>query len=465
MRLLFVNAVGAIGGAERVLLTMIDSLRKLDRRLEIFLIVGTHGALIEAAEALGVTVVCLPLPQPINRFGDSGARSRFLKFKLLLKVGFALPEFLDYRKRFHRLIQKIQPDLIHSNSIKTHLLLAALPRIQAPIVWHIHDFYQSRPVVARILQWAQSSAVYAIAVSNAVAKDAKSLLPRVPIGVVYNAVPPCLIRSVVPNPSVNATNPRPLNPPFWETLKPVTVLTSKEILHSKSPTRGEFRGLPRSVALKDQSGITHSTVQIGLVATFARWKGHDVFLRAAAQVVRELPGVPMQFLIVGAPIYQTQGSQYSIAELQAGVARLGLDRFVQFIGFQSDPAAIYEALDIVVHASTQPEPFGLVIAEAMSFGKAVIVSYAGGAAELITPEYDAIAVLPKDVDAIAQAMIRLIQKPEERERLGQNAKRTALERFNSDRLGSELLEVYRRCGLEECSIRFVADPPRNGIRG
>lgn len=393
MRLLFVNAVGAIGGAERVLLTMIDSLRKLDRKLEIFLIVGTHGALIEAAEALGVTVICLPLPQSISRFGDSGARSHFLKFKLLLKVGLALPKFLNYRKQFYRLIQRIQPDLIHSNSIKTHLLLAALPRIQAPIVWHIHDFYQSRPVVARMLQWAQSSADYAIAVSNAVAKDAKLLLPSVSIEVVYNTVPSCSICSVA-----------------------------------------------------------RSAVQIGLVATFARWKGHDVFLRAAAQVVRELPDVPMQFLIVGAPIYQTQGSQFSIAELQAEVARLGLDRFVQFVGFQSDPAAIYEALDIVVHSSTQPEPFGLVIAEAMSFGKAVIVSFAGGAAELVTPDYDAIAVPPKDVDAIARAMIRLIQNPEERERLGRNAKRTALEKFNRDRLGSELLEVYRRCGLEECSI-------------
>jgi glycosyltransferase involved in cell wall biosynthesis len=393
MRLLFFNAVGAIGGAERLLLTMIESLRKLDRQIEIFLIVGTHGALIEAAEALGATVICLPLPRSISRFGDSGARSHSLKFKLLLKAGLALPKFFGYRKQLYCLIQRIQPDLIHSNSIKTHLLLAALPRMQAPIVWHIHDFYQSRPVVARILQWAQSSVICAIAVSNAVAKDAKSLLPRLSIEVIYNAVPFCSIQSTA-----------------------------------------------------------HSTVQIGLVATFARWKGHDVFLQAASQVVRELPGVPVQFLIVGAPIYQTEGSQFSISELQAEVQRLRLDRYVQFVGFQPDPAAIYDSLDIVVHASTQPEPFGLVIAEAMSFGKAVIVSSAGGAAELVTPEYDAIAVLPRDVNAIAQAMIRLIQNPEERKRLGRNARRTALERFNSDRLGIELLEVYCRCVPEELSI-------------
>ncbi|MBD1847241.1 glycosyltransferase family 1 protein, partial [Cyanobacteria bacterium FACHB-63] len=124
MRLLFFNAVGAIGGAERSLLTMLESLRKLDSSIEIFLVVGTEGALIEAAEKLGVRVICLLLPQSINRFGDSGIRSQFSKLKLLVKVGIALPKFLNYLKQMRRTIQRIQPDLIHSNSIKTHILLA-----------------------------------------------------------------------------------------------------------------------------------------------------------------------------------------------------------------------------------------------------------------------------------------------------------------------------------------------------
>ena len=48
------------------------------------------------------------------------------------------------------------------------------------------------------------------------------------------------------------------------------------------------------------------------------------------------------------------------------------------------------ALDVVVHASTQPEPFGLVIAEAMACGRAVVVSSGGGAAEIVTPGEDAL---------------------------------------------------------------------------
>ncbi|MBD2081720.1 glycosyltransferase family 4 protein [Leptolyngbya sp. FACHB-17] len=398
MRLLFFNAIGAIGGAERSLLTMLESLRKLDPSIEIFLVVGTEGALIEAAEKLDVRVICLPLPQSINRFGDSGARSQFSKLKLLFKAGIALPKFLNYLKQMRRTIQRIQPDLIHSNSIKTHILLASLPRVQAPIVWHIHDFYQSRPLVAQILRWAQRSATGAIAVSNVVAKDAKRLLSHLPIQVIYNAVSVCSIR--------------------------------------------------------DRS-TQNQCVRIGLVATFARWKGHDVFLKAASQVVAQFPDVPVQFLIVGAPIYQTQGSQFSLLELQAEVNRLKIDRYVRFLGFQSEMADVYQSLDIVVHASTQPEPFGLVIAEAMTFGKAVIVSNAGGAAELVTPNEDAIALPPGDVNALAQALIHLIQNPQKRQQLGQNARQTAIARFNSDRIGAALLQVYRDCGCVDRSLEKV----------
>lgn len=382
MRLLFFNAVGAIGGAERVLLTMIESLHKFD--VEIFLIVGTSGALIEAAEQLGATVICLALPQSIKQCGDSGARSQFSKFKLLLKAGLALPELFCYLKQLRSIIQRIQPDFIHSNSIKTHLLLASLRTVQVPIVWHIHDFYQSRALVAQILQRVQRSATSAIAVSHSVANDARLLLPALPVQVIYNAVPIPAIRSIQ---------------------KPV--------------------------------------LQIGLVATFARWKGHDVFLQAASKVVAALPNAPIQFLIIGAPIYQTLGSQFSMSELQAEVQRLNLDRVVQFLGFQPNLTTIYESLDIVVHASTQPEPFGLVIAEAMSFGKAVIVSAAGGAAELVIPDRNAIAVPPKNVERLAQAMIQLIQHPEKRAWLGHNARQIAIKRFNRDRFGAELYQVYR----------------------
>ncbi len=83
---------------------------------------------------------------------------------------------------------------------------------------------------------------------------------------------------------------------------------------------------------------------------------------------------PVRGYIIGAPIYQTSGSQWTLAELQREVERLGLSGKVGFTGFVEDVPAAMRSLDVIVHASTDPEPFGMVIIEGMACGKAVIAS-------------------------------------------------------------------------------------------
>src|SRR5260370_19128939 len=87
--------------------------------------------------------------------------------------------------------------------------------------------------------------------------------------------------------------------------------------------------------------------------------------------------------------------------------QVGVERVVGFTGFIEDPAAAMRALDIVVHASTEPEPFGLAIAEGMACGKPVIVSGAGGVVEIVEPNVDALTHAPGDVDALADCIERL----------------------------------------------------------
>ena len=146
------------------------------------------------------------------------------------------------------------------------------------------------------------------------------------------------------------------------------------------------------------------TIRVGLVATFARWKGHEVFLRALAALPA---GVSVRGYIIGAPVYQTRGSQYSMAELRAMAAQLGLTGRVGFTGFVDDVSAAMRALDIVVHASTQPEPFGLSIIEAMACGKPVIASRAGGAAEIVEASGGALFHSPGDAADLANRIAQL----------------------------------------------------------
>jgi len=112
------------------------------------------------------------------------------------------------------------------------------------------------------------------------------------------------------------------------------------------------------------------------------------------------------------------------------------------------------ALDVVVHASTQPEPFGLVIAEGMASGRAVIVSRAGGAEELVTDGVDALSHTPGDVADLAQSLERLIADPALRARLGAAARQSALRQFDPDVFTRAFIAVYQqaraRAGADGC---------------
>jgi glycosyltransferase involved in cell wall biosynthesis len=199
-----------------------------------------------------------------------------------------------------------------------------------------------------------------------------------------------------------------------------------------------------------------SCLRVGLIASYARWKGHGVFLEAAALLANSRPALPVRFYVIGGPIYQTRGSQYEQRELRNLAGRLGVADRIGFIDFQANVAPIYRGLDVVVHASTAPEPFGLTIIEAMACGKPVVASLAGGVVDIIEPGRDALGVPPGDAPALASALHSLLGDSSLRFALGEQARRTVCERFDQRRIGPEVLEVYR--ALTEAPPLHPVDP-------
>ena len=393
MRIVFTNPVGVIGGAERAMLTyMTILLNQSEYSIEIFLIVGTEGELILAAEELGVQVQCLPIPEALSQLGDSAFkwnnRQKLAVFLLLRKLWKSLYDCNIYQKKFKETLIKINPDVVHSNGIKTHLIAALSTPHNIPLVWHIHDFYSYRPLIAKILKYFSHRATLGIAISQAVAQDSAQVVPELSIQTIYNTV--------------------------------------DTIYFSPAPF------------------IPHSSLRVGLVATFARWKGQDIFLQAITTLTQDYPELEAEFYIIGGPIYKTQGSQFSQPELEELATQLGIAHRVKFLGFQNKIVDIYRWLDIVVHASTQPEPFGLAIIEAMACGKPVIVAQAGGAAELFTHNQDAIGVSPGDSQSLAQAIADLLQNPQKCQTLAKKARQTVVQHFNNQQLEQQLIKLYHQ---------------------
>ena len=161
----------------------------------------------------------------------------------------------------------------------------------------------------------------------------------------------------------------------------------------------------------------------------------------------------VRFYVIGGPIYDTAASQYRDDELRGMVHELGIQDRVRFVPFRENIEDVYRALDIVVHASSRPEPFGRTIAEAMATGKPLVASRDSGAAELFVDGADAIGTPARDPLALAEAIRGLILEPRRREVLGRAARAAAVERFSRDRLANGLFAIYRSTGCMEDTER------------
>jgi len=193
---------------------------------------------------------------------------------------------------------------------------------------------------------------------------------------------------------------------------------------SPSPTR----------PLLTKIGIPASSPVVAMVARFQAWKGQDVLLRAAEQVVRERPDV--RFVLVGDTRFGIEPDFKQ--QLHALVHSLGLTAHVVFAGFRDDVASLVNEVDIVVHSHRRPEPFGLAVVEAMLLEKPVIASNLGGPAEVIADGRTGMLIPPEDAGALARAIVTLVADSTKRRDLGRAARAAVSERFTLKRMISEV---------------------------
>jgi len=397
MRVAFLSVSAEMGGSEAVLLELIRGLRRLAPDVDPVIVVPRDGPLAARARQAGAEVRVLPMPAALAGFGEWSLQRHAGLARRSAALVSAAASASAYQRALGALVSEIAPDVIHTNGFKLHVLGTRAAPAGVPIVWHIHEYVAARPLSRRLLRHHASRVSTIVGNSRSVADDVSAAVAaRAPVVPIYNAV------------DLDACSPQ-----------------------------GDRLDLDR---LAQMPPAPDGTIRVGLVATFARWKGHETFLRA----LQRLAASGVRGYVIGGPLYDTAGSQHTLDELGAMAASLGLHDRVGFTGFVAQPAAAMRALDVIVHASTEPEPFGLVIAEGLACGKPVIVSAAGGAAELVEPGVDALTFAPGDVAALAGAMACCAADRLLRERLGAAARQTALRRFDAGDFTRAFLDVYQR---------------------
>jgi glycosyltransferase involved in cell wall biosynthesis len=345
-RILVVDHAGQMGGAEHVLLDIVRHYGP--RRCDVVLF--ADGPLRGELEAIGIGTTVLA-----GARGMMGVTREDGRLRALL----AVPAVLAMVVRLARMARGYDVLYVTSQKAAVVGMLAGL-LIGRPVVWHLHDILSAAHFAALqrriVVRLANRAARRVIAISEATRQafvdcggDARLVV-------------------VVPN-GIDATR---------------------------------FAGIDTLdvPALRAEAGLTGGAL-VGLFGRITPWKGHHVLVAALAR----LPEV--HALIVGDALF---GEADYKADLLRQAEHLGVADRMHWLGYRADVPRLMRMVDVVVHASTAPEPFGRVIVEGVLAGRPVVASSHGASRELLG-EDSGWLVAPEDPAALADTIHRVLACP------------------------------------------------------
>jgi glycosyltransferase involved in cell wall biosynthesis len=365
-RVLFVDQSGRLGGAEFALLPLAAAYRAHG---EVVLLSDGPFRTSLQAEDVRVQILSDALVSKIDRRA--------------VRLGWitAIPAIMRQILALARVAKPFE--VLFLNTQKS-LVLGALgkPFHRKPVVWFLHDIMTRAhfgTVQLGLVRWLARHAVdYVVANSRASADALIALtgLPNTDITVVHNGI------DVV---AFQRTN-------------------------SQAAT-----------TVRLQLGLPETAWLVGLFGRLAPWKGQHIALEAIAR----LPDTHLA--LVGAALF---GEDDYVKQLHDQARTLGIQDRVHFMGFRDDIPACMKAMDLILHTSTKPEPFGRVVVEGMAAGRPVLAMAEGGVLEIIKHGQNGWLVRPGDANELAHALDFLRSKPELLQELSRQAVSDAQQNFS-----------------------------------
>ena len=185
--------------------------------------------------------------------------------------------------------------------------------------------------------------------------------------------------------------------------------------------------------LHEELWLPHDAPIVGNVAALVPHKGQRYLVEAAALVVRQVPDA--RFVIAG------EGELRTTLERQIKEHRL--EKHVLLAGFRPDVLSLHKSFDIFVLSSTT-EGLGTSLLDAMASAKPIVATTAGGIPEVVQDGKTGLLVPPKDAEALAAALVRLLKDPGARRRMGDAGLARVRDRFSAERMVQDTLVVYER---------------------
>ena len=384
------NVDGTIGGSHYCLLYLIEN---LDRsRFEPIALFYQRHALIERFKAAAETIVLERRPMATWASGPYGRRFGLLSIPVVLfRRAVNTGRFLRLIGRHIMFLRRRQIDLVHlNNSVKRH-----------------HDW-----MVASLI-----AGVPCVTHERGL-NDKYSLLDRL-LGRRLALIVPASrwIQDHMVRRGMSAANIRVI----YDGVDPNTLKVSRP-----------------PEALRAEWNLAANQPVVGIVGNIREWKGQEIVVRALIEVVKVHPSIVCFFVGAATPTDKPYEDR-----LRNLIEQAGIESNVRFTGYQRDVPSFVNMMDFVIHASIQPEPFGMVVLEAMAQRKAVIGSGAGGIVEMVVEGETGYTFPPADSGALAARMLILLADRERSRQMGERGYRRLISSFTVQGCMNEIHAAYR----------------------
>jgi len=384
-QILFFDHTAKMGGGEVSLFNLVTHLDR--QRFEPIVVLAQEGELREKLSRVGIEVHVLPLDSDVGEVRkDSLVGARAISFGQIAQIAL-------YVWRLSRFLRARGAHIVHANSLKADILGALAARLAGvPIIWHVRDRIADDYLpltAARAFRLACRFLPTFLIVNSMATMETLQLPSSRRARVLYNGV-----------------------------------------VHDGLP----LEDFPSSLGT---IGDGHNAPVIALVGRISPWKGQDIFLLAAAEVVKEFPNA--RFQIIGAPLF---GEEEFERATRALCTSLGLDENVEWLGFRRDVPVLVASCDLLVHASKTGEPFGQVVVEAMMAARPVVATRGGGIPEIVLDGETGLLVPMGDAPSMARAILQILRDPGRAREMGRQGQARAHSTFTIERTAAKVERVY-----------------------
>lgn len=189
--------------------------------------------------------------------------------------------------------------------------------------------------------------------------------------------------------------------------------------------------------LFDEFSVSSGQPHFGIFGRVIEWKGIREFIHAASYVIQEIPDA-MAFIVGSC----SDGEHEFMDEMIRLSEEMGIRHRLVFTGYRQDVPALMKFMDVIVHASNRPEPFGMVLIEGMAIGKPIVATRGGGPLDIVVDGETGFLVQSYNYKAMAEKIKTLLNDPELAGEMGGRGKARVLQNFTKERYAAEIQWIY-----------------------